>query len=333
MDDLHSPMPLHDTAEHLENKKRNNKEIVTNKTDMESSLDTKANPQYQDSFFRMLFKEPRYRKALYLMLHSEDKEVADSEFENVELHNILNIDIYNDVCFTVHNRLIILMEHQSTLNYNMPVRFFLYLAEEYKRLLMRSEFSSALYTATLVKIPRPEFYIVYTGADSCDPDIRLSDAYIGSQSGEFEGNGGLELIAPVLTADQAKGVLAEYFDIIDFIKSEKKGCGSLETAVRHAILKYRAGYEISDFILNQKGVYDALFEQMTREELLAKQLEANTKVVTQQVTQQVTQRVKREDIATAYKMMLEFGVNPENARRSIIRNYSIKEEELLEILS
>ena len=70
----------------------------------------------------------------------------------------------------------------------MPIRIFLYLAEEYKRLLMRSECSS----------------------------------------------------------------VAEYFDIFDLIKSEKIRCGSLETAVRHAILKYRTGYEISDFILNQK---------------------------------------------------------------------------------
>lgn len=328
MDDAHSRMSSNGTEEQAEKKNQKKKELLTNKADMESNLDAKANPQYQDSFFRMLFKEPRYRKALYLFLHSEDQDVADSEFENIELQNILNIDIYNDICFTVHNRLIILMEHQSTLNYNMPVRIFLYLAEEYKRLLMWSEFSSALYTASLVKIPRPEFYIVYTGADSCDPYLRLSDAFLGSCSSGLEGNGGLELIVPVLTADKAKGVLAEYFDIIDFIKSEKEQSGSLETAVRHAILKYQAGYEISDFILNQKGVYDALFEQMTREELLARQLEANTKIVTQQVTQQV----KREDIATAYKMMLEFGVNPENARQSIVRNYSIKEEELLEII-
>ena len=94
-------------------------------------------------------------KTIYSNKADADSSVEDSDFENIELDNVMNIDILNDVCSTVHNRLIVLMEHQSTLNQNMPVRMFLYTAEEYKRLLARSEFSSALYASALVKIPRP----------------------------------------------------------------------------------------------------------------------------------------------------------------------------------
>ncbi len=319
-------------------------EILANKDDIEPTLIKKANIRYQDSFFRRLFKEPKYRKALYLILHQEDINVEDTEFENIELDNILNVDIYNDICFTVRNRLIILLEHQSTLNQNMPIRILLYLAEEYKRLLTRSEFSSALYAAPLVKIPRPEFYIVYTGTEPCASVMKLSDAFLDCTSSGINAESKIELTIPVLTATDSKGILAEYFDIINYIKSETRYCGSLETAISHAILKYQSGYEISEFIRNQKGVYDTLFEQISREELLARQLEANARVltqqvteqvtrqVTQQVTEQVTQQVKKNDILISYKMLLEAGIAPENALQSIVRNYNLEETEVRKIL-
>ena len=98
--------------------------VLPGKDSMEHALEMKGNIQFQDSFFRRLFKEPKYRKALYTVLHPEDMDAADSEFENIELDNVLNVDIYNDICFTVRNRLVMLIEHQSTLNYNMPVRVF-----------------------------------------------------------------------------------------------------------------------------------------------------------------------------------------------------------------
>ena len=308
---------------------------------MEHALEMKGNIQFQDSFFRRLFKEPKYRKALYTVLHPEDMDAADSEFENIELDNVLNVDIYNDICFTVRNRLVMLIEHQSTLNYNMPVRVFLYLAEEYKRLLLRSEFSSALYAAPLVKIPRPEFYIVYTGADACSPVMRLSDAFLECSPVRKTPDSMIELSIPVLTASESEGVLAEYFDIIGFIKDERSRCGSLETAVKHAIQKYQSGYEISDFIQNQRGVYETLFEQITREELLKRQLEANAKVITQQVTEQVTEQVtrqvtrqvKKDDINISYRMLIEAGVRPEKAVQSIVRNYGVDEKEMQGILT
>lgn len=82
------------------------REILANKDDIEPTLIKKANIRYQDSFFRRLFKEPKYRKALYLILHQEDINVEDTEFENIELDNILNVDIYNDICFTVRNHVL-----------------------------------------------------------------------------------------------------------------------------------------------------------------------------------------------------------------------------------
>ena len=53
------------------------KKILTDKSNIENSLKRNGNVRYQDSFFRKLFKEPKYRKSLYLFFHQEDKNVVD----------------------------------------------------------------------------------------------------------------------------------------------------------------------------------------------------------------------------------------------------------------
>ncbi|GHV90722.1 hypothetical protein AGMMS50268_12250 [Spirochaetia bacterium] len=41
-------------------------------------------------------------------------------------------DQINDLSFTVDNRLVVLIEHQSTINPNMPIRLLMYIARVYE---------------------------------------------------------------------------------------------------------------------------------------------------------------------------------------------------------
>jgi hypothetical protein len=78
--------------------------------------------------------------------------------------------------------LIVLIEHQSTINPNMPIRFLEYIARIYEKIIN----NKALYSSKLAKIPRPEFIVLYNGKDDYpDTDeMRLSDA--------FKGTGGMD---------------------------------------------------------------------------------------------------------------------------------------------
>ena len=51
---------------------------------------------------------------------------------NVTIVNVLTDQIYNDLGFTVGNRLMILVEAQSTWSENIIVRALLHLAESYR---------------------------------------------------------------------------------------------------------------------------------------------------------------------------------------------------------
>ena len=69
--------------------------------------------------------------------------------------------IISDLGMLVRGKLIILTEHQSTVNKNMPVRVLLYYAEELKRYLFADEKrKKQLYRRGLIKLPSPEFYVI-----------------------------------------------------------------------------------------------------------------------------------------------------------------------------
>lgn len=86
----------------------------------------------------------------------------------VTLSRIIVYDIYNDVGFLAGNRLIVLVEAQSSWSENIVVRFLLYLGETYHRYIEKNDLD--LYTTKKVVLPKPELYVVYTGDRKTKPE-------------------------------------------------------------------------------------------------------------------------------------------------------------------
>ena len=87
----------------------------------------------------------------------------------------------NDLAFLLSDTLN-MYEHQSTINPNLPVRFFIYLAEEFQKILDRQQKSE--YGRNLIKLPVPKCVAFYNGAEDMGEEekiIKLSDAFTGSK--------------------------------------------------------------------------------------------------------------------------------------------------------
>ncbi|MBE6036908.1 MAG: hypothetical protein E7223_04700 [Clostridiales bacterium] len=67
----------------------------------------------------------------------------------------------NDISFLLNDRLIVFLEHQSTVNFNMPLRFLLYCAKTYGIIVPKD----TVYQKKEVLLPEPEFFVFYTGKD------------------------------------------------------------------------------------------------------------------------------------------------------------------------
>ena len=309
------------------NSKKEPRRILGTKQDLEAKIPIQMNRKYQDSFFCSLFRIPKYRRAAYLLMHPEDTDISDSEFVNIELENIFTIDMYNDVCFLVRGRLIILMEHQSTLNCNMPMRALLYVVEEYKKLLSMEKYKGAVHGTELVQFPKPEFYMVYTGKGDCPEYLKLSDAFANG------GKSALELVITVYKEDNAEGIIKEFISLISLIKASVANGITMEEAVKTAIKKYRSGYEISDYFDGREDVFEMLGEALTLEEMLDLRDEANARVITQRVTEQVTEQMTIQDICKAFKMMKSLGADSESAMQAIMKEYNMPLQKVMDILA
>ncbi len=94
-------------------------------------------------------------------------------------------NIKNDISFLLNNLMVVLIEHQTTINPNMPLRFLSYVDELYKRYTSTSH--KKIYGDDLLKIPAPEFYVFYDGTDTSfeQQTLKLSDAF-ETQSDKLE---------------------------------------------------------------------------------------------------------------------------------------------------
>ena len=138
-----------------------------------------SNRKYKDSVFVDLFSEDEKAKenflSLYNALHGTSLPLS-SPVENIRLDNVMYMNIINDVSCLVDGKIIVLAEHQSTINENMPLRFLQYISRLYEKLQAPAD----RYLRKLSKIPTPEFYIFYNGIEDYPETttLKLSDAFI-----------------------------------------------------------------------------------------------------------------------------------------------------------
>ena len=138
----------------------------------------KRNRRYKDSVFVDFFSEDRTAKAnflaLYNALHGTNYQ-STAILKNMRLKQVLYMSFANDVSYLVDNKIIVLAEHQSTINPNMPIRCLEYVARLYEQFYKSKE----KYSRKQLAIPTPEFYVFYNGKQpyTTNSVLKLSDSF------------------------------------------------------------------------------------------------------------------------------------------------------------
>ncbi|MCL1853916.1 MAG: Rpn family recombination-promoting nuclease/putative transposase, partial [Peptococcaceae bacterium] len=157
-----------------------------------------ANRQYKDSLFTLLFDQPDKMLELYNAITGKNLP-ASTPVQIATLPDALFMGRKNDLAFLIEDLLIVLSEQQSTLNENMPLRALMYIARIYENLLD----NKMIYRQKLVKIPKPEFYVLYNGKESSADrkTLRLSEAFQDPPFASASG-GSLELEIPIININK-----------------------------------------------------------------------------------------------------------------------------------
>ena len=197
----------------------------------------------KDSVFTYLFRQPEYTRQLYLSLHPEDTDVTEADCKLVTLQNILTTGLYNDLGIQVRNKILLLVEAQSTFSVNIALRMLLYLASTYKEYVEEQKLD--LYGGSAISIPRPELYVVYTGERTNVPEVlRLSDLYDGAGSAEIE--------VKVLRDDGTGDILDQYIRFCKITDGQRKLYGSTVRAVSETIRLCMEQNILAPFLASRK---------------------------------------------------------------------------------
>lgn len=200
------------------------------------------NRKYKDSVFTDLFGTDKYGKQnfldLYNALADTDFKLSDVKLERKVIEQALYKTFNNDVSWIINGKLVVLVEHQSTVNENMPFRCLEYVTRIYEGIVP----PKVRYAEKVYKIPNPDFYVVYVGKKDqpMEQEMRLSDAFYEKDESK------LELVVKLKNCSNSESlpisrncdILREYCQFIEIVErmyNKRFPKRSFKTAIETAI--------------------------------------------------------------------------------------------------
>ena len=220
-----------------------------------------VNRKYKDRLFCALFGQDR-EALLQLYNALNNTAYTDSgQLTIVTLDNIIYMKMVNDLAFVIAG-VLNLYEHQSTYNPNMPLRFLLYIAEEYDRITHRQ--NTDIYGEKLVVLPTPQCVVFYNGYKRTEDEelLRLSDAF---QNKDIPADLELTVHLRNINLGQNRDLMSkcpklwEYASLVGRIKENLTGGIPPKAAVEEAVSYCLVQGILTDFLReNRSGVLGML---------------------------------------------------------------------------
>ena len=189
---------------------------------MENQIRTEFERNYKDTVFVTVFHEKEKLIELYNAIFDTDYD-ENTAIDIVTIKDVLFRTLKNDVSFVLYKRFVVLVEHQSSINGNLPLRDLLYMSTVLKRMIDTKQ----LYREKTVRIPRPAFIVLYNGPEDLPEyqELRLSDAYLCDKEEREED--ALQLIVRVYNINSGKNAeilkkcetLRQYSRFMEIVRS------------------------------------------------------------------------------------------------------------------
>lgn len=225
---------------------------------------------FKDSVFTDLFSRKEYTLQLYQALHPEDTEVDESDIELVTAQNVLTVGPHNDLGFIVGDRLLVLVEAQSTWSPNIVLRALMYAAQAIKDYVHKHELD--VYGPTPVELPVPELYVVYTGNKRCVPDVlTMRDALFGGVGADIDA-------AVRVIRQPGPSIAGQYIDFARTMDAQRIAHGPGEETIREAIADCVSRGVLAEYLKEHEGeVVDIMISLFDEEEVLHNHIAAQVR--------------------------------------------------------
>ncbi len=244
----------------------------------------------------------------------------ETKVELTTLEDVLYSDRKNDLSFLIEDHFVILIEHQSTSNPNLPLRDLIYIARTLEKMME----SLPIYGETLQKIPVPEFYVLYTGEGKWEQKIlRLSESF-NCRAPENS----VEPVVKVINLGyneknevlKRSETLAGYSRLLHYIKEGKGQGKNLQESIDDAVKRCMKEGVLRDFLKkNSQEVGNMLFDEVSWEEVIAYRAEEARKKGYDEAVDQ--------SIRILIKSHREENIPKERTIDTLIKKYGISSEQ------
>ena len=191
---------------------------------------------------------------MYNAIHDTNFKIGEVTIKPVTLENIVYRDIENDVSMEINNSIVVIAEHQSTINNNMPFRCLEYLVAHYNRFFDEKD----KYHEKQISLPRPECYVFYNG-DAPFPKekvMKLSDAFKNLTDTEFPNSLTLDLAVKVYNINKTSNhpilkkcePLLAYSEFTEYARIGKRN--RVKNPAKYALDKCKQGKVLTNYFNN-----------------------------------------------------------------------------------
>ena len=255
----------------------------------------------KDSVFTDLFQNKKYLLQLYKSLHPED-DVTEDDLNDITIKNVLTDNIYNDLGFTVGDKLMILVETQSSVwTVNIIVRALMYLVQTWHDYFERTK--QNLYKSKKVQMPMPEIYVIFTGERKTKPsEISLSQEFFGGKEC------GIDVRVKMIYDGKEGDIINQYVLFTKICNEQMKEHGRTRKAVMEAIRICKNRDVLREYLSNRESeVVSIMMVLYDEEEIMRSYVESerhDEKIETAKRLLQM-QKLANDDIAAGSGLTIE----------------------------
>ena len=211
------------------------------------------NKRYRDTVFRSYFNDAdRLLTLCNALLGTNYSDAAAIQINTLE--GTFFDRQKNDLSCKIGDNFLVLIEHQSSINENMPFRCLSYVAELMNNLVVNKR---KLYHKALIMFPAPRFYVFYDGDDSqpVERQMRLSEAFSGDDTA-------LELVVTALNINH--GLKQPLLEKCQYLREYSTLVGTVKKGIALGLSRHDAISRAVKFCLDN-GLMKGYLEKNSQE--------------------------------------------------------------------
>ena len=209
-----------------------------------------------------MFDDKENQVALLKRLLPDERDITPEDIKNVTLKNIVLSAVYNDLGLLFRDKLVVLMEAQSTWTFNILPRLLEYVAKTFSEYMV--ETNQDWYSTTKVSLPRVELFVVYVGEQSATEKpstISLTESF-------YDGIAcSLDVRVKVISKESGNDILSQYIRFSRITYEVFAVFGKTEEAVWEIIRRCKEEGILVDYLRGrEKEVLSIMLELFDKEE-------------------------------------------------------------------